>query len=158
LPSDAINYGDGFHVGISWRGSPSQSNDSFRSTSLAQWNEVLAVEGVTFHSLQADNSEEALLYPSIKNCEKPSGWLETARKIAGLDLVVSVDTSIVHLAGAMGIPCFCAMHSRPYFVYPPKFGEVTPWYKSVKLFRSRKENDWHFVFDNITNELKRLVK
>lgn len=157
-PKDSVEYGDGFHVGIAWRGSPSQSNDAFRSTSLESWKDVLSVDGVTFHSLQVENSDEALFYPSIKTYPKPNGWLETSKRAANLDLIISVDTSIVHLAGAMGIPCFCALHSRPYFVYPPKFGEVTPWYKSVKLFRCRKEHDWDFVFNNISHELKKLVR
>lgn len=152
-PADAVDYGEGFHVGISWRGSPSQTNDLIRSSSLKQWSDLLNVPGVTFHSLQAENAEQVLLYPEIKTYPAPSGWLETARRMAGLDLVISVDTAIVHLAGSMGIQCLCALHSRPYFVYPPKFGDITPWYDSVKLFRARKEHDWDFVFNNITNEL-----
>jgi len=157
-PDDAMDYGPGFHVGIVWRGSPSQSNDKLRSSNLQQWHEVLAVPGVQFHSLQVDNSEEGLLYPRMKSYDKPKDWQDTMHRIAGLDLIISVDTSIVHLAGAMGLPCWCALHCRPYFVYPPHLGEKTPWYNSVRLFRSEQQHDWHKVFSRIATELTNLPK
>lgn len=157
-PADAVDYGEGFHVGICWRGSTAQTNDKHRSTNLELWRDVLAVDGVTFHSLQVDFADEALLYPKIKMYEKPKDWLETANRVAGLDLVISVDTSVVHLAGALGVDCFCALHSRPYFVFPPRFGSATPWYQSVKLFRSQRVGDWPQVFSQIANELKQRTK
>lgn len=151
-PDDCKVY-RGFNVGIVWRGSTAQTNDPIRSSSLEQWRDVLDVEGVTFHSLQVDNAAEGLLFPKIVQSTPPTSWLDTARAIANLDLIISVDTSMVHLAGAMGIPCWCALHSRPYFVYPPKFGERTPWYENVKLFRATKPHDWQNVFQRIATEL-----
>lgn len=150
--------GKPLQVGIAWRGSAVNKNDLFRSTNLSMWADVLKVAGVNFHSLQVDGAEEALLYPQIITHEKPKDWLETAQRIAGLDLVISVDTSIVHLCGAMGVPCWCVLHSRPYFVYPPSHGERTPWYASVKLFRAAKEFEWQPVFQQIANELNRLKR
>lgn len=157
-PENAMRHGRGFHVGIVWRGSAAQSNDSIRSSCLSDWRAVLGVEGVTFHSLQVDNADEALLYPKIKTAAQPKDWLDTLHRVAGLDLIIAVDTAVVHLAGAMGIPCWCALHSRPYFVYPPGCGDKTPWYNSVRLFRSEKEHDWNNVFAKIANELSRIAK
>ena len=157
-PSDPVDYGPGFHVGIVWRGSRAQGNDLFRSTSLDDWEPVLAVEGVTFHPLQTDNLDEALLYPQISQDAKSTDWGETMRRVAGLDLVISVDTSMVHLCGAMGVECWCAMHCRPYFVYPPKFGERTPWYKSVRLYRQDRELNWKPVMERIANDLRNTAK
>jgi Tfp pilus assembly protein PilF len=154
----AWNFGSGFHVGIVWRGSAVNKNDLFRSTNLSMWSEVLKVDGVTFHSLQVDGAEEALLYPQILTYEKPKDWLETAQRIAALDLVIAVDTGVVHLCGAMGVPCWCILHSRPYFVFPPSFGDVTPWYSSVKLFRAAKEFEWQPVFEKVAKELCSLTK
>ncbi len=156
-PGDRVDYGPGFHVGIAWRGSATQSNDHLRSTSLEQWKSVLAVPGVTFHSLQVDTAEEVLLYPNIKTYEKPKDWFETVRRMVGLDLVISVDTSVVHLAGALGLRCWCALHSRPYFVYPPKCGYKTPWYDSVHLFRTNERNEWKPVFEKIAHELNQNI-
>lgn len=152
-PEDHVDYGPGFHVGICWRGSATQSNDHLRSTNLSQWQPVLDVPGVTFHSLQVENSDEALLYPNIKTYEKPKDWFETVRRVMGLDLVISVDTSIVHLAGALGKRCWCALHDRPYFVYPPKCGDTTPWYASVLLYRAADQMGLSPALQRIASEL-----
>lgn len=153
MPADAVDYGPGFHVGICWRGNQTQNNDVLRSTNLGVWADVLAVPGITFHSLQVDNASEVDLYPIIKTYPKPDDWQETVRRMAGLDLIISVDTAIVHLAGAMGLTCWCALHRRPYFVYPPSCGDKTPWYDSVRLFRAPENNDWKPVFKKIADEL-----
>lgn len=158
LPPDPVLYGPGYHVGIVWRGSKAQGNDLFRSTNLDQWEPVLSVPGVTFHSLQVDNADEALLYPSIVSGPTPKDWGETIRMVAGLDLVISVDTSVVHLCGAMGVPCWCALHCRPYFVFPPKLGDATPWYSSVRLYRQDREFEWNNVMERIANDLRGIVE
>ena len=152
----AKDYGHGFHVGIAWRGSRVQLNDRIRSTNLDQWRPVLDAPGVTFHSLQVDGSEEGLVYPVLNMEPNPVDWLETAARVAGLDLVISVDSSPVHLAGAMGVPCWCALHCRPYFVFP-LVCENTPWYPSVRLFKQRKEFEWQPVFETIAKELCNLA-
>lgn len=146
------DYGSGFHVGIVWRGSKTQNNDKIRSTSLDKWLPVLNVPGVTFHSLQVDGADEALLYPQILPEEKPADWMDTARRVCGLDLVISVDTSIVHLCGSLGVPCWCALHCRPYFVFP-LVREDCPWYPSVRLFKQKREFEWQPVFESIAKEL-----
>lgn len=154
-PSPSIT-GDGFHVGVCWRGSKSQANDAFRSTRLEHWRPVLDVPGITFHSLQVDDPEEVLLYPQIICHEPPKDFLETAQRMAGLDLVISVDTSVVHLAGALGVPCWCALHCRPYFVFPPHMKDATPWYRSVKLYRQEAGQQWPQVFARIAEDLCRI--
>jgi hypothetical protein len=151
-----FDYGDGFNVGICWRGSKAQGNDRFRSTRLEEWAPIFDVDGVNFHSLQVDFADEGLVYPRIKSYDKPQTWLETAARIAGLHLVVSVDTSIVHLAGAMGVPCWVAMHCRPYFVYPPSHGNATPWYESVRLYWQDRELNWKPVFERIATDLNNI--
>lgn len=144
------------NVGIVWRGSRVQTNDRFRSTNLDQWRPVLEVQGVQFHSLQVEGSDEALVYPEIQIHEPPADWMETARRVAAMDLVISVDTSMVHLCGAMGVPCWCALHCRPYFVYPIT-REDCPWYSSVRLFKQRKEFQWFRVFEDIARQLTEKV-
>jgi tetratricopeptide (TPR) repeat protein len=150
-PSERIAGGP--HIGICWRGSKTAANDLIRSTALAEWQPILDVPGITIHSLQVDGADEALLYPQVQPFQRPENWLETARRVAAMDLVISVDTSIVHLAGAMGVPCWVVMHCRPYFVYPYKFGNSCPWYPSVKLFRQQKEFEWQPVMRRIAEAL-----
>jgi Tfp pilus assembly protein PilF len=152
----AIHKGADFQVGIVWKGSKAQGNDTFRSTTLAQWSKVLSVKGARFFSLQVDGAEDADLYPELEQFPKTNEWLETAQRISALDLIISVDTSIVHLAGAMGIPCLCALHCRPYFVFPQRFEHTTPWYASVRLYRQKNELDWEPVFDRIAKDLEEI--
>ncbi len=149
---EPIDYGEGYHVGIVWRGSKIQLNDKIRSTSLESWAPLLSVSGVKFHSLQVDGADEALAYPEITMHDPPADWLETARRVAGMDLVISVDTSMLHLCGSMGVPCWCALHCRPYFVFP-LVRQDCPWYPSVRLFKQTQEFDWIPVFKTIANEL-----
>ena len=152
---DPFDFGPGFHVGICWRGNKTQLNDKIRSTNLDLWKPVLDVPGITFHSMQVDGADEALFYPCVKIHNKPKDWLETARRVAGLDLMISVDTAMVHLAGSIGVPCWCALHCRPYFVFP-LVTDQCPWYPSVRLFKQKKEFDWTPVFENIASELCKL--
>ena len=149
------DFGEGFHVGIVWRGNKTQVNDRIRSTRLSEWLPVLNVEGVTFHSLQVDGADEGLLYPQLNQLPTPKDWLETAQRVAGLDLVISVDTSMVHLCGSMGVPVWCALHCRPYFVFP-LVRQDCPWYDSVRLFKQKTEHDWQPVFNEIANELRKI--
>ena len=149
------DFGEGLHVGIVWRGNKTQINDRIRSTQLKEWLPVLNVPGVKFHSLQVDGADEGLLYPQLNQMPLPKDWLETAQRVAGLDLIISVDTSMVHLCGSMGKPVWCALHCRPYFVFPA-VRDNCPWYSSVRLFKQKTEHEWKPVFDEIANELRKL--
>ena len=149
------SYGPGFHVGIAWRGSRAQANDAIRSTNLDQWKPVLSVPGVVFHSLQVDGSEEGLVYPEIQTEANSTDWMETATRMCGLNLIITVDTSAMHAAGSLGLPCWCALHCRPYFVFPLT-REDCPWYPSVRLFKQKKEFEWQPVFESIAKELCKL--
>lgn len=151
INSKTIDYQ--LRVGIAWRGSKAQGNDRFRSTNLDHWREVLAVPNVEFHSLQVDAADEALFYPQLVQSLPPATWLETARRLQALDLIISVDTSLIHLAGALGLNCWCALHCRPYFVYPLTRPD-SPWYPTVRLFKQTREFDWTAVFATIAHELK----
>jgi len=145
-------------VGICWRGNSANPNNVFRSTYLAQWKGIPETPGVEFHSFQfGDGEDEAKAYPQIKTYPHPSDWLQTRDLVSAMDLIISVDTAMVHLAGAMGVPCWCALHCRPYWAYPLCSGEITPWYPSVKLFRQKKEFEWTPVFERIADELAKIV-
>lgn len=149
--------GDAFRVGICWRGTTLQSqSDHIRSTALSTWADVLAVPGVEFHSLQFDGAAEALVYPAVQVAPEPKDWLETAKRMASMDLVISVDTAIAHLAGAMGIPCWVALHSRPYFVFPYT-REDCPWYPTHRLYKQSEVLNWKPVFDKIAHDLAILA-
>ncbi len=152
--SEAMEYGDGLNVGIFWRGSSAFKQDIWRSSQLTQWAEVLSVPGITFHSLQVGDGElEAGLFPQIKTYPAPADYLETARRMAGLDLVITIDTSVAHLAGALGIETWMLTPYAPDFRWLLK-REDSPWYKSLRLFRQVREFDWETVMQRIAEALR----
>ncbi len=149
-----------FKVGICWGGSSINRNNPIRSAPLFEWRPVLdsiyqSNKIFEFHSFQVDGAEQALAFPQIRVSAPPKDFQETRQRLAGMDLLISVDTSMVHLAGAMGVPCWCALHCRPYFVYPITRQDC-PWYPSVKLFKQKKEHEWGPVFKQIAEELSKL--
>ncbi len=144
-------------IGICWGGSSINRNNPIRSAPLSLWEPILNLssERIHFHSFQVDSAEEALLYPAIRVDSTPKDFKQTWLRVANMDLLISVDTSMVHLAGAMGLPCWCALHCRPYFVYPITRQDC-PWYPSVRLFKQKREHEWGPVFQQIAEELSKL--
>jgi FkbM family methyltransferase len=131
----------GFRVGLCWRGSPDHSLDQYRSMKWEEMRPLLDVPGVEFVSLQFGDTESGL--PNVCGVD----ILDTASAIKGLDLVISVDTSVAHLAGALGIPCWILLRqpsdwrwgsARSNTEYNSDIGgrlTHTPWYSSVVIWR-----------------------
>ena len=154
--SDVMEYGSGLNVGIFWSGAIEYKQNIFRSTHLHQWRNVLSVPGITWHSLQVGNGEEeAMLFPQVQRYPCPEDYLETARRIAGLDLVITVDTGLAHLVGAMGVPVWIMIPHGGDFRWLLE-REDSPWYSSARLFRSKADFEWAPVFDRIRNALLEL--
>jgi ADP-heptose:LPS heptosyltransferase len=117
--------------------------------------DVLGVPGVEYVSLQVgprseDALSDGLLPPYVKD------FADTADLLATLDLVIACDTSVVHLAGALGIPCWCLLAAVPDNRW--LLGrEDTPWYDSVKLVRQQKVGRWAPVIAEAKGRLTQLV-
>src|SRR5262249_25006935 len=86
----------------------------------------------------------------------PDAFLDTAALMQHLDLVVSCDTSAVHLAGALGRPAWVALKQVPDWRWMRERGD-SPWYPSLRLFRSRVPGDWASVFAEMACELRKLT-
>jgi ADP-heptose:LPS heptosyltransferase len=78
---------------------------------------------------------------------------DTAAIIKGMDLIISIDTAVVHLAGALGHPTWALLAWNADWRWKAT-GETTEWYSSVRLFRQPKENDWNTVFTTVANRIK----
>ena len=130
-----------FRVGISWTGGRSTGRIAKRTVPLNWWQSILNVPGVEFVSLQY--TDGAL--PEIESVNRlgydirqlpeaqAEDYYETARAVASCDLIISVCTSIVHLAGALGVPCWVMVPKHPAWRY--QTSGPMPWYKSVRLYR-----------------------
>jgi tetratricopeptide (TPR) repeat protein len=155
--------GDGLRVGISWRGGKTPSIRRARSTELAQWKEILAVPGVRFVDLQyGDSTDELAAVRSELGVEvldfddsDPLKDLDDfAAQISALDLVISVDNSTVHVAGAVGVDAWVLL--PPYSNWRWIEGrEDSPWYPSLRLFSRAEDERWGSVFQRVAEALRR---
>jgi tetratricopeptide (TPR) repeat protein len=150
-------------VGISWRGGTSKTRRDTRSLTLDQLLPVLAAPGARFVSLQyTDCRDELARLQSVHGVtvhhwqEAIDDYDETAALVAALDLVVSVQTAVVHLGGALGKPVWVLVPAVPEWRYLVH-GDRLPWYPSVRLFRQNAPGTWQAVIEDVVSELQHLL-
>ncbi|MDX1572049.1 MAG: TIGR03032 family protein [Xanthomonadales bacterium] len=148
-----------FKVGIAWAGSPTQKDDKRRSMQLDTLAPLFEVDGVDFFSVQMPISgeESALLEKhGITNLEPElPGYARTAALVDQLDLVITVDTAVAHVAGALGKPVWILLNADPDWRWGIE-GEATPWYPTARLFRQAKPRDWSPVIDRVRQALEEI--
>ena len=147
----------GLKVGLVWAGSPTNKNDRYRSVALAQLAPLAAAPGVTFYSLQKGPAASQTATPPpgmelIDLTEDLHDFADTAALISNLDLVISVDTAVVHLAGAMGKPAWVLLAREQDWRWLLT-REDTPWYPTLRLFRQRTPGDWPEVIGRVAAAL-----
>ncbi len=152
----------GLKVGVTWRGNPLHPRDRARSMTPAVFAGLLDVPGLAIVNLQKDARPEeiAALGPpgAVLDAGSDLGdFADTAALVANLDLVVAVDTSVCHLAGALGMPTWILLDSAPDWRWMLDRDD-TPWYPTVRLFRQAKRGNWQGVVDRVRVELARLVQ
>jgi tetratricopeptide (TPR) repeat protein len=148
-------------VGLAWAGQPSQKRDHLRSIPLAQWEPLLQVQGVAFSSLQMGPSrfgvEDAKLdFHFVQDCAEAADFAELAAVIAHLDLVITIDTAVAHLAGTMGKPVWILLPNAVDWRWGFD-GTSTDWYPTARLFRQTTPRDWSEVMANVRLELQKQV-
>ena len=153
--------GGGLKVGLVWAGNPKHTNDRNRSMSLATLAPLAQAGDLTFISLQKGPQELAGQRPPdgmrcLDFAGELSDFSQTAGLIANLDLVISVDTSVAHLAGAMGRPVWTLLPFVPDWRWLLE-REDSPWYPTMRLFRQTTRKDWTSVLGRMAGELKKLV-
>jgi tetratricopeptide (TPR) repeat protein len=144
----------GLRVGLAWAGSPVHHNDKNRSIALSQFAPLRSVAEVQLFSLQKDHARDnSAAVDLIDWTAELSDFAETAGLIANLDLVISVDTAVAHLAGAMGKKVWLLL---PYVADWRWLQDRSdsPWYPTMRLFRQETPGDWNPVIANVTKALK----
>jgi hypothetical protein len=151
----------GFKVGVAWQGSPTFKGDQFRSIPLAHFAPLAQIPGVTLVSLQkaagmdqiaANHDTVALtVFPDL---DSAAPFVDTAAIMQHLDLIITSDTAMAHLAGALGRPVWVALGLDCDWRWG--IGRTdSPWYPSMRLFRQKKFDDWPGVFAEMAAALKR---
>jgi tetratricopeptide (TPR) repeat protein len=154
--------GSGYKVGIVWAGSPEHGNDRYRSCSLKDFAPLMEIDNLQLYGLQkgraAGQMDELAGTMSVKNLSKYFVDLtDTAAAIENLDLVISVDTSVLHLSGAMGKPAWALLPYAPEWRWMLN-RQDSPWYPAMKLLRQKHWGDWDYVFQCVVGELQNIIK
>lgn len=153
-PLAQLTQASGLKVGVCWNGSRTHDRDAERSIDQSVfWQALAGIPGVSFFSLQLDEEagEHALsLAPYITD------FNDTANLVQQLDLVVTVDTSVAHLCGSLGVPTWVLVTYSPDWRWGVA-GETTPWYPSVKLFRQPAPGNWADVLADVKKGLRNIA-
>ncbi len=150
LPIERRRGSSPLRAGVCWQVRPGwRPERSMPETAIA----TLALEELTLHSLQ-----KGLALPGMTPC--PDAVLDTAHAIAGLDLVITVDTMVAHLAGAIGVPVWLLLDTAPDWRWLAGDGgdpDGSPWYAGIRKYRQLRAGDWHAPVQAVVADLTRLV-
>ncbi|MBF0124017.1 MAG: tetratricopeptide repeat protein [Magnetococcales bacterium] len=148
-------------VGLVWSGSPTHGRDKLRSIPLQRFQPLFEIPGIEFYSLQMGVAAQAIqqlpagtihdLSPGITT------FADSAAILSQLDLLISIDSSPVHLSGALGIPTWTLITFTPDWRWLLQ-REDTPWYPSMRLFRQSQPAVWDDVLERVTRELKVVAR
>ena len=152
-----------FKIGINWQGNPSYPSDSARSFRLAEFAPLTAIDGVRLLSLQKGPGAEQLAEAAFaveelgsQLDEGSAAFRDTAAVIENLDLVITSDTAVAHLAGALGAKVWVALSHTPDWRWLLGRGD-SPWYPTMRLFRQSQPGDWSGVFAKMAADLSAMV-
>ena len=161
-PADGRDAGAGpgaqsLRVGIVWQGNPAQPRDKFRSCPLAEFDRLAGIGDIAWFSLQKD----IFPLPASSLAPVPLGpelrdFNDTAAVLTELDLLISVDTSVAHLAGALGRPVWTLLCHTPDWRWHLDRTD-SPWYPTMRLFRQAAWGDWSSVFEQVADALRQQV-
>lgn len=152
---------EGFRVGVVWSGSPTRPDNHKRSCPLTEWTPVFEAPGVDFFALQVGAGREQLNVADrdVEVVDLAGGladFADTAANVAALDLVISVDTSVLHLAGALGKPAFALLSQPTGFLWMNGRAD-SPWYPTMRLFRQERPGDWAPVLGQAAQALREMA-
>lgn len=157
-----INNEDKFKIGIVWAGHPDHLNDHNRSVLLSKFEAINSLDGISLFSLQKEKYERWTDIIPAELFEKDLGeeisdFADTAAIIENLDLVISVDTAVVHLAGALGKNVWTLVPFSPDWRWMTD-REDSPWYPTMRLFRQPAPGDWDSVFKRVIKCLREQLE
>jgi tetratricopeptide (TPR) repeat protein len=146
-------------IGVAWAGNPAHPNDANRSIPLAEFSVLWAACEARFVSLQRDvrDADRALLAaaPLIDLTAEIGDFDDTAAIVSACDLVISVDTALAHLAGALGRPLWVLLPFVPDWRWT--LSDASPWYPAARLFRQAQPGDWAEVIACVCREFAALT-
>jgi hypothetical protein len=152
---------EALRIGINWHGRPGRGNFRQRDIPLECFAELKSLPGVQLISLQKSVGKQdlvnKLVFPPILDfgdqLDQASGpFMDTAAILMNLDLLITSDTSVAHLGGALGVPVWLALPFAADWRWLLDRTD-SPWYPTMRLFRQKTAGDWTGVFAEITTAL-----
>lgn len=149
----------GLKVGLVWAGNPairlpwSAEGNKLRSIPVSELTPLLAIPGATFVSLQKDGST---VPPMLDVMSEIADFADTAALIEALDLVITVDTAVAHLAGGLGKPVWILSRFDGCWRWLGHRAD-SPWYPSARLFHQKNFGDWASVIEDVAKELRKTI-
>jgi tetratricopeptide (TPR) repeat protein/ADP-heptose:LPS heptosyltransferase len=156
-----LSDGPNVKIGLAWAGRPTHTMNRFRSLNLNTFAPLTRIHNADYYSLQKGNESEQAINPPqrmrlINHTSDLIDFADTAALIQNLDLVISVDTAVAHLAGALGKPVWTLLPFSPDWRWMLK-REDSPWYPTMRLFRQQKPGEWELVISKIMEALNRFL-
>ncbi len=156
---------EGFKIGIAWQGSRLHMGDRYRSFPLSCFEPVGRIPGVTLVSLQKSAGSEqvrewrgaASIVDFSERLDNDGAFLDTAAVMMSLDLVITLDSAVAHLAGALGRPVWLPLALTPDWRWMLDRPD-SPWYPTMRLFRQTRFQEWDDVFAGIAKAVAEQVK
>ncbi len=158
----ALGSFEGLSIGINWQGNPAAKVDQGRSLPLALLAPIAALPKVRLISLQKNSGTEqlanlpkgmAVVTLGAGYDSGPDAFLDAAAVMPSLDAVITTDTALAHLAGALAVPTYLLLKAVPDWRWG-RTGELTPWYPKTKLIRQPRSGDWAAVISKLANHLQ----
>ena len=154
--------GDTIKIGLRWAGNPNNSDDQRRSCPLSLFAGLAGTASMTLISLQNDGlntveAEQAQRLGLVDYSAELKDFTDTAALIANLDLVISVDTAVLHLAGALGRPAWALLRYSPHWPWLLQRDDSV-WYPGMQLFRQPRPGDWKSVIDHVVATLVDVMR
>ncbi len=157
-PDPSIPRTDGIvRIGINWVGRPLHVEDPHRNRScpMRYFADLAAIPNVQLYSLHFGPFEcESANIPLVDCAHLHADFADSARLVAAMDLVITVDTALAHLAGAMAKPCWVLLPYAADWRWTPKRDGTQPWYRSIRVFRQEYPGEWPSLAEAVQKALK----
>ena len=157
---------EGYKIGLFWKGNTRSTGSKKRSINLKDLETLLELKKINFISLQKGEGHEEIKKTKFSKYmidndkiidTGKDAFVDTAAIIKNLDLVISIDTGMVQLCGAIGTKIWMLSPKVPNWPWT-NYGTTTPWYSSLKIFRQEKVNDWEKPIKNLKNKLSEILQ
>jgi hypothetical protein len=139
-------------VGVAWGGNPAHPRDAQRSVPVDLLEPLAALPGVAWHSFQLGREEQPPLPEAVSLAPLLKTFSDTAYALSGMDLVITVDTALAHLAGALGIPVLLLVTWAPDFRWMLDRDD-SPWYPTMRIYRQPESGAWAPAIQRLAADL-----